>query len=108
MKGNTTIYKERKFLTNDKSRSATIISNFSVETFDLSTVGKSSSKQYVTAYGGIRISDCVRSIALDFDSASKKQLRDSLKKIDILINTLVASRQALIKSNQLVNKLRKT
>lgn len=50
-------------------------------------------KEYID--GDITISDCSRSITLDLDAHDKRELRNTKKKLDIMIKALTTAREWL-------------
>jgi len=55
----------------------------------LATVGEDGN------YGRVNIADCDRVVRLEFDGEDREQLRNSLHKLDVLIETFTAVRQQL-------------
>ena len=55
----------------------------------------------------ITIADCKRRIQLEFLLASKEHRRQSLKKINLLIDILTGFRDALVRESQLIDKFKR-
>ena len=56
----------------------------------------------------ITIADCKRRIQLEFLLSDKQYRRQSLKKINLLIDTLTGFRDALVKESRLIDNFKKS
>lgn len=84
------LYKKRMFLNPDKSSNAFV--NASVDRLEDVTQGKDGKP---VLDGTVTIADCDRQISLDIDGWSKKHRKNTVKKLDNLIDVLVAVRNVV-------------
>ncbi len=79
----------RKWLNKRKNRTALVVTHLEASSYE-------KGREHPNIYAYVELKDCTRSITLDFDCYSKKELKEATGKIDLLLNELVTFREKLL------------
>lgn len=95
------LFKTRNFLNKDEESLSAIKSSVEISTFRKDLAKKD---LYDDAYVDFSISDCNKTIHLDFGIDSEKEFDNSIYKINTIISTLTNLKDSLIEAKEIIRE----